>query len=581
MLSIIQKRFALSQKGARDFVKGTFFTTILDIALMLPAIYMFSFINENINIVGSNASGVNSGLWHYVLLGVGFMLLMFIIAVIQYRSTYTLIYEESANRRISLAEKLRRLPLAFFGEKNISDLTSTIMDDSTELEHTFSHAVPQLFASIISIFLMAIGMFVYNWQLALALFWVVPIAAGIIILSKKMQRKENISTYNIKRKVSDQIQEGLETVQEIKSYNQEDNYLYHLNKAVDKYENQLIKSEISTGILVNSAQGFLKLGLVSVILVGANLISSGSITLITYLAFLIIASRIYNPISEVFSNIAALFYLDVRINRMNEMEAMPIQEGKTTFKPINHDIVFNNVSFSYEEGKPVIENVSFTAKQGEITALVGPSGGGKSTTAKLAARFWDVNKGSILLGAHDINEIEAETLLKNYSVVFQDVVLFNTSIMDNIRIGKRNATDEEVMRVAKLAQCDAFVCKMPNGYQTIIGENGDTLSGGERQRISIARALLKDAPIVLLDEATASLDVENETKIQKAISELVRNKTVLIIAHRMRTVAKADKIVVLEGGTVTEEGAHEQLLAQKGTYAKMWTIQQQSLDWSI
>jgi len=581
MIKTIQKRFALSRKGAKDFIKGTLITVLLDIALMLPAVYVFLFLDEYLKAVFGHSATVNHGVLYYSLLGIGFMSIMFIVAIFQYRSTFTTVYEESANRRISLAEKLRKLPLAFFEEKNLSDLTSTIMEDITDLEHTFSHAVPQLFASVISIFLIFIGLFVYNWKLSLALFWVVPFASLIILLSKKMQHKEFSTIYHIKRNVSELIQEGLETIQEIKSYNLEEWHLNRLNKAIDQYEKQLIKGELFIGALVNASQSFLKLGLVSVIIVGANLIKLGSIDLFTYLVFLIVASRIYAPISEVFNNLAALFFLDVRINRMNEMAAMPIQQGKDEFNPDHFDIVFENVSFSYREGKQVIRNIAFTAKQGEITALVGPSGSGKSTIAKLAARFWDVSEGRILVGGYDIKEIEPETLLKYYSIVFQDVVLFNASIMDNIRIGKRNATDEEVVRAAKLAQCDEFVSKLPEGYNTIVGENGVTLSGGERQRISIARALLKDAPIVILDEATASLDVENETKIQTAISELVRNKTVLVIAHRLRTVAEADKIVVLEEGAIVEEGTHDELLSKKGTYSKMWNIQQESFSWSL
>ncbi len=569
MLKTIQNRFALTRKGAKDFMKGVFFTTLLDITLMLPAVFMFLFLDDYLQNT-FNISPTNSKeLWYYILLGICFMALMYITAILQYKSTFTTVYEESANRRIFLAEKLRKLPLAFFGEKNLSDLTSTIMEDSTELEHTFSHAVPQLFASIISITLIAIGLFLYNWRLSLALFWVVPAAAAIIVLSKKIQHKENFSLYNKKRNVSEKIHEGLETIQEIKSYCQEHNYISELNAKIDIYEKQLIRGELLAGGLVNIAQSFLKLGLISVVVTGANLISAGSIDLFVYLIFLLTASRIYAPINEVFSNLAALFYLDIRIKRMNEMEALPIQRGKTEFKPDNYDIIFDKVCFSYEDGRQILQNVSFTAKQGEITALVGPSGGGKSTSAKLAARFWDISKGKISLGNHDISEIEPETLLKYYSVVFQDVVLFNTSVMENIRIGKHKATDEEVIRAAKLAQCDEFVSEMPCGYQTIIGENGETLSGGERQRISIARALLKDAPIILLDEATASLDVENETKIQAGISALVKNKTVLIIAHRMRTVANADKIIVVENGKVSECGTPDILIKQNGIFTKM------------
>ena len=569
MIEVIKRRFALSTKGAKDFCKGVFFTTLLDIVLMLPAVFVFLFLEEYLRPVFQPSVSVTHGILYYSILGIIFMIVMYIFAVLQYRSTYTTVYDESANRRISLAEKLRKLPLAFFGEKNLSDLTATIMDDCTDLEHTFSHAVPQLFASIISILLITVGMAFYNWQLTIALFWVVPLAAAILLFSKKEIQKSNESNYLNKRMVTEHIQEGLDTIQEIKSYNQERDYLEKLDASIDTYEKVLTRNELVLGILVNGSQSVLKLGLASVIIVGANLLASGTIDLFTFLIFLVIGSRVYAPISEVMNNIAALFYLDVRISRMNEMEALPVQHGTTDFTPKGYDIEFQQVDFAYEQGKQILKNLSFTARQGEKTALVGPSGSGKSTAARLAARFWDIQSGKITLGGQDISRIDPETLLTNYSVVFQEVVLFNASIMDNIRIGKRDATDEEVRRVARLAQCDEFVTKMPQGYQTIIGENGETLSGGERQRISIARALLKDAPIVLLDEATASLDVENETKIQAGISELVRNKTVLIIAHRMRTVANADKIVVLENGSVAEMGTPEELKKKNGIFARM------------
>lgn len=569
MIEVIKRRFALSTKGAKDFCKGVFFTTLLDIVLMLPAVFVFLFLEEYLRPVFQPSASVTHGILYYSILGIVFMIVMYIFAVLQYRSTYTTVYDESANRRISLAEKLRKLPLAFFGEKNLSDLTATIMDDCTDLEHTFSHAVPQLFASIISILLITVGMAFYNWQLTIALFWVVPLAAAILLFSKKEIQKSNESNYLNKRMVTEHIQEGLDTIQEIKSYNQERDYLEKLDASIDTYEKVLTRNELVLGMLVNGSQSVLKLGLASVIIVGANLLASGTVDLFTYLIFMVIGSRVYAPVSEVMNNIAALFYLDVRINRMNEMEALPVQNGTTEFTPQGYDIEYRKVDFAYEQGKQILNNLSFIARQGEKTALVGPSGSGKSTAARLAARFWDIQSGKITLGGQDISRIDPETLLKNYSVVFQDVVLFNASIMDNIRIGKRDATDEEVRRVARLAQCDEFVTKMPQGYQTIIGENGETLSGGERQRISIARALLKDAPIVLLDEATASLDVENETKIQAGISELVRNKTVLIIAHRMRTVANADKIVVLENGSVAEMGTPEELKKKNGIFARM------------
>lgn len=569
MFSYIEKRFALSNKGAKDFAKGVFFTILQNIALMFPVVFVFIFIGEYIRPVLYPGETVVHGIWYFILLALGLMLIMWIIALLQYRSNYTKIFHESANRRISLAEKLRKLPLSFFGEKNLSDLTATIMSDCTDLEHIFSHAVPQLFASAISIVFISIGLFFYNWQLALALLWVVPIALAIILISKNLQSRSNQYMYQSKRDVSEHIQEGLDTIQEIKAYNLENTYMDALAKKLNTYELHLTKGELSIGAIVNSAQSILKLGLVSVIVVGGNLLATGSVDLFTYLLFLLISSRIYAPVGDVFNSLAGLFMLDIRIKRMNEMEALPTQQGQTRFNPDNYNIEFKNVCFSYEIGKQVINNVSFIAKQGEITALVGSSGGGKSTLAKLAARFWDIDSGKILLDGHDISTIDPEALLNYYSVVFQDVVLFNTTIMDNIRIGKRDATDEEVIRIAKLAQCDDFIQEMPDGYQTVIGENGETLSGGERQRISIARALLKNAPIVLLDEATASLDVENETKIQASISELIRNKTVLIIAHRMRTVANADKIIVLNNGMVAESGSSKELKAQNGIFAKM------------
>lgn len=570
MLNFLKRRLALSTKGAQDFIKAVFLTTLLDLVLMLPAVFVFLFLDDYLRELLVPTGNVHGGIWYYVAIGILFMLFTWLLARFQYRGTFTPIYEESANRRISLAEKLRKLPLAFFGEKNLSDLTSTIMTDNTELEHTFAHAVPQLFASLISLSIIAAVMFYYNWQLSLALFWVAPVAAVVVLASKQWQERNNQIIYDAKRDVTERIQEGLETIQEIKSYGNEDLYLADLDDKLNTYESELTRGELLGGVLVNSAHSLLKLGIASVIIIGARLLAAGTVDLFTYFMFLIVASRIYEPIGDVFNNLAALFYLDIRINRMNEMASLPTQGGETEFNPSHFDIVFDRVDFSYESGKQVLKDVSFTAKQGEITALVGPSGGGKSTSAKLAARFWDVDSGSITLGGRDIKAIDPETLLQHFSVVFQDVALFNTSVMENIRVGKLNATDEEVMRVAKLAQCDDFIRSMPEGYETVVGENGERLSGGERQRISIARALLKDAPVVLLDEATASLDVGNESKVQVGISELIRGKTVLIIAHRMRTVANADKIVVLENGTIVESGEPSVLRKKrKSAFASM------------
>lgn len=571
--SFLRRRFALSEKGARDFCRGVAWTTVFDIVLMLPAVFVFVFLDDTLRPLLGGTPSTGHGLAYYALLALAFMAVMYVVGVFQYRSTYTSVYDESANRRISLAEKLRRLPLAFFGEKNLSDLTATIMDDCTDLEHTFSHSVPQLFASLASIVLIAVGMAFYCWQLAAALFWVVPVAMGILLFSNRSMRRSNTVNYKNKRAVTEVIQEGLDTIQEIKSYGQESRYTAKLDLAVDYYERVMTRGELMLGVLVNGSQSILKLGLATVVIAGAGLVAAGTVDVFTFLVFLVIGSRVYSPINEVLNNIAALSYLKIRINRMNEMERMPVQEGADIRINGNYDICFDNVNFSYETGKKVLNDVSFTARQGEITALIGPSGGGKSTAAKLAARFWDVNSGRITLGGVDISTIDPEALLRNFSVVFQDVVLFNASVIDNIRIGRRDATDEEVLRVARLACCDEFVSKLPDGYQTVIGENGQTLSGGERQRISIARALLKDAPVVLLDEATASLDVENETLIQAGISELVKNKTVLIIAHRMRTIANADKILVLGNGKIIEQGTPGELKARGGYFARMLTLQ--------
>ena len=573
MIKYFQNRFALSEKGAKDLRRGIAFSTLLNLALMLPPTYLFLFLMEYLKAIPGIGRHT---LWFYVLLAAALMCVMFIIARWQYDSTYTTIYNESAQRRIGLAEKLRRLPLAFFGERNLSDLTSTMMEDCTSLEQIFSHAVPQLFASVLSMLIIAAGLFFYDWRLAAALFWVVPLALGTLLLSRHRLDKAFVHLYHVKRGVTEQVQEGLECVQEIKSYNGEEEYNRRFDNRLKAYEKELLNHELVAGVFVNLSAMLLKLGMPTVIIAGAWLLQKGELSFFVYLAFLLISAMVYNPIQDVCNNLAILTFLDVRISRVKEMEAMPEQEGSKEVRMDNYDIEFRDVSFAYEAERQVLRHVSFTARQGEVTALVGPSGGGKSTAAKLAARFWAIDGGKILLGGNDIAHIDPETLLRNYAVVFQDVLLFNASVADNIRIGKRDATDEEVRRVARLAQCDDFISRMPQGYDTVIGENGETLSGGERQRISIARALLKDAPVILLDEATASLDAENETKIQAGISELVRNKTVIIIAHRMRTVRNADHIVVLGGGTVVEQGTPEELMAKDGEFARMVRLQQEN-----
>ncbi len=569
MRKYFQRKYAMSEKGARDLIHSTTWTVLMDISFIFPALLSLLFLESQLQVLLGGTDGSGRTMLSYIALSCIAFAIMVVIAYFQYQTTYTKIYEESALRRINLAETLRKLPLSFFSKKDVADLSSTIMEDATQIEQLFSHAVPQLYASVITVSIMAVMLFLYNWQLSLAVFWVVPIAGFIFYKTRNLQNTEHRGLYATKRDIADTMQEGLDSIHDIKSYNREADFSSKLDAKLRGYQQKLVRSELLIGSAINVSYVVLKLGLPSVILVGAYLLTTGSISIFTYFVFLLLSSRIYNPLIEVMNNLAMLIFLNVRINRMREMDAMPRQEGSANFHPKNYTIVFDTVDFSYQDGVQTLQNVSFTAKQGEVTALVGPSGGGKSTIAKLAARFWDIDKGTITLGGEDISKIDPETLLHSYSIVFQDVTLFNTSIMENIRLGKKDATDDEVIHAAKLAQCDDFVSKLPHGYQTRIGENGERLSGGERQRISIARAILKDAPIILLDEATASLDAENESKIQKALSALIEHKTVLVIAHRMRTVAGADKIVVIQDGAIVETGAPETLKQEQGLYASL------------
>jgi ATP-binding cassette subfamily B protein len=573
MYNWIKKRFALSDEGTKTFIKGVFWTTWHYLSLMFPLSFVFLFLKEYMAKM-ENPSAEPHNIFIYLIIAVVIFVVMYGLYALSYSSTYDSVYLECKKRRITLAEKLRKLPLAFFGKKDLSDLTSTIMADVNSLEMIFSHAVPEIFAVGAMLVLCAIVLFIYNPLMATALLWVVPFAGLLIFISRKMQFKNYKHTYDSGRVISEDIQECLENIQEIKAYCEEESICKAMDEHSRNHENSQIKGEFSTGVILNGAQVFLKFGLASVLIFGSILLAQNKLSIFDYLVYIVCASTIYSPIYLVLNNMSELFFLDVRLNRFKEMDNMEVQRGTTKFTPKNFDIEFKDVSFFYNEDKQVLKNVSFTAKQGEITALVGPSGSGKTTAAKLAARFWDIQGGTITLGGEDISRIDPETLLKNFSIVFQDVVLFNASIRDNIRIGKRDATDEEILRAAKLANCDEFVQKLPQGYDTVIGENGDTLSGGERQRISIARAILKDAPIVLLDEATASLDVENESKIQQSISELVQNKTVIIIAHRMRTIANANKVIVLDKNQVAEIGSPAELKQKGGLFCKMLKLQE-------
>lgn len=568
MIGKLMRRYALTRQGAIDFIKCTAITTLQNIMLMVPVALMYYLAADLIN------GMVLANHRYTYITGCVIILVVFgVVFFVQYNSSFFSTYRESEHRRINIAEKLRTLPLSFFGKKDLADLTSTILGDCTVLEHNFSHVMPQFFGAMISTVLIAISLFFFDWRMALAALWVLPIALIIVGCSGNVQRGISRRKRNVAIAQADGLQEYLETIKDLKSYNAEESYLEGLKGRITALEKESFKAELGTAVFVVSASCILRFGIGTVALVGSVLLCSGKLDVLTFFMFILVVSRIYEPMQGTLMNLAAVIAQDVNVERMNEITDYPVQKGSDELDVKSYDIEFSNVSFSYDKNEKVLNDISFTAKQGEVTALIGPSGGGKSTVSKLAARFWDVDGGSIRLGGKDISQVDPEKLLSAYSIVFQDVILFDNTIMENIRIGRKGATDEEVMQAAREAQCDEFISRLPDGYQTVIGENGSVLSGGERQRISIARALLKDAPVVLLDEATASLDAENETYIQEAISRLIKNKTVIIIAHRMRTVSGADKIVVIDGGHVAETGKPSELIKKNGIYARMVRLQ--------
>lgn len=573
-----QRKYALTDQGVRNTKKGTFWTVIVNLVVMGGVSILYLVMSGFMGALteGSPLPGSAIVLGLLVL----FALLSFVTHLQQYKATYGLVYNEVKTTRLSLAERLRKLPLGYFGKRDLADLTETIMVDVNRMEHVWSHVLGYLYGAYISTAIIAVCLLVYDWRLAIACLWGVPVAFGLLFGSRKIAARNAERTKKAAVRVSDGIQEALENVREIRATNQEERYLNGLNQKIDEHERVTIQGELGTGLFVNAASVIMRLGVATTILVGANLILSGSIDFMLLFLFLLVITRVYAPFDQSLALIAEMFVSQVSADRMNEIYDTPTAEGAEKFEPKGHDIVFEHVGFSYDE-KEVLHDVSFTAKEGEVTALVGPSGSGKSTCARLAARLWDISKGVIRVGGVDISTIDPEVLLRDYSMVFQDVVLFDDTVMENIRLGKRGATDEEVRAAAKAANCDEFVHRLPQGYNTPIGENGAKLSGGERQRISIARALLKDAPIVLLDEATASLDVENETRVQGALSRLLVGKTVLVIAHRMRTVEAADKIIVLADGRVAEEGTPAELMNKNGLYHRMVDLQRQSAGWRL
>jgi len=574
------ERFGLTKEGSDNLIKGILYTALLNIAFMLPvglyALLIYMWVGP---LTGGEIIDPNLGMFIVLILIV--LGIIFAFAWKQYHFVFNTTYTESENRRINLGENLRKLPLSFFENRDLADLTATIMNDCTDLEHVFSHAIPQLLGSIISLCLVAIGMLTFDWRLGIALLWPVPVAFAILYASKILIYRGGEIVMADLLDCGDRMQECIESVRDLKSYNYQDEYFGKISALTSKIERSRIKAELMASAGVITGKVVLNLGIVSVILLGSYLIMNSQVSLFTLLIFLIASATIYAPVENGLMFLSEILMMDIKVERTKEIESLVVEEGLTEFSLDGYDIEFRDVDFNYDDLKNVLTDISFTAKQGEVTALVGPSGGGKSTVSKLAARFWDPVSGEVVLGGQDLSKLDSEKLLENFSIVFQDVILFNTSILENIRVGKKDATDEEVIEAARLAECEEFVQKLPNGYDTVIGENGELLSGGQRQRISIARAMLKDANVILLDEATSFLDVENESKIQKALSELIKNKTVIIIAHRMRTIANADKIIVLDEGRISEQGSPEELLAQNGLFKKMVDLQNLSGEWVI
>ena len=576
MIKKLQKKYALSEQGAKDLIKGCIACAFQNLSFMFPVSLLYYLVGDLMKGGVSSEKALFYGIGCVIALG-----LIMLTTWFQYNGTYFATYIESGVRRITLAEKLRKIPLSFFGKKDLADLTSTIMADCAFLETAFSHFIPELVGSVISTLLVAVSLFFFDCRMALAAVWVLPVAFAIVGFSSKVQEKLNQKQMDAKMACADGIQECIEAVRDLKANNAEEGYLEGLDRKIKAVEKRAIITELGTAVFVVSASMILKLGIATVALVGAMLLVRGSLDVLTFFMFLLVASRLYDPFQAALQNLAAIISAGTNIGRMKEILNHPVQEGSHVLKNKGCDIVFDHVGFSYNSKETVLKDVSFTAKQGEVTALVGPSGGGKTTVSRLAARFWDLERGKITVGGMDVSKVDPETLMSLYSIVFQDVTLFDNTILENIRIGRKDATDEEVIAAARLANCEEFAEKLPDGWNSRIGENGCELSGGERQRISIARAFLKNAPIILLDEATASLDVENETLIQSALSRLIRNKTVLVIAHRMRTVAGADKIIVLADGKVAEQGTPGELYEANGIYFHMAKLQVESQNWVL
>lgn len=575
MMEKLRHKYALSEKGAKDMVRAFIAVTISNLVLMLPVGLLYKLSSYLLE-----GELKKSELPFFIIAIVITLILIAVTTFIQYNATFLSTYVESGIRRRGLAEKLRKLPLSFFGKKDLADLTNTIMTDCATIETASSHWIPELAGALLSTTIIVISLFFFDWRMALAAVWVMPVAFIVVLLSRKTMKKVQNKTVKYRVECLSGIQEGLECLRDLKSYNMTDTYMDGLEIKIQNVEKHAVVAEFTNAAFVCSAQMILKFGIATVAVTGSALLIKGDITVLTFFMFLLVVTRMYEPLQISLQNLSAIINMSKSCERMDEILSHEEQTGTGSLTNDGYDIVFEHVAFSYEDGEKVLNDVSFTAKQGEVTALIGPSGGGKTTVSRLAARFWDNNSGTITVGGMKVTDVEPEKLLSLYSIVFQDVTLFNNTVMENIRIGKKDATDEEVIAAARLANCEEFVERMPDKWNSMIGENGSELSGGERQRISIARAFLKDAPIILLDEATASLDVDNESLIQESISKLIENKTVLIIAHRMRTVAGVDKIVVLKDGEVAEMGSPAQLMKKGGIYKHMCETQLKSEKWN-
>ena len=585
MFASFKKKYALSDRGMKIVVLGTLWTTLTNLIIMAGTASLLLVMNAFVEHLTAGAPLPK--VLPYLAGLLVFALILFGTSWFQYSYSYGAVFSQTGTQRIDLAERLRKLPLSFFGRRDLADLTDTILGDVATMEHAYAHALSQLYGAVVSSVLIFLSLLPINWALDLAAFWSVPVAFTIIFATRRFVEASSRRTRQAQIRVSDGIQEALDCVREIHATNQEERYLERLSSTIDDTEATTVRTEMTNGLILNSAMVVLRLGVATTFLVAAGLIIQGRIDFMVMFLFLLMVSRIYSPFDQALMLVSELFQSQGSARRIRSINEEPVAEGSTEFHPDGHDIVFDHVAFSYPglagkaAGEPVLEDVAFTAKEGEITALVGPSGSGKSTCARLAARFWDAATGSITVGGVDVSQVDPEVLLRDYAVVFQDVMLFDDTVMGNIRMGRCGASDEEVLAAARAANCDQFVSRLPQGYETMVGENGSRLSGGERQRISIARAILKDAPIVLLDEATASLDVENETQVQEALSQLLVGKTVMVIAHRMRTVEQADKIVVLDQGRVVEQGSPQKLMAANGEFARMVRLQGESAGWSL